>query len=99
MVTGASNLSNAMAFGKQAARNIDRALMQADRWNEIFPEFEYGQTAPEEPSPSGRHTGSPLPVNIRTHSFDEVVLGINQAEAHDEACRCLRCDVKTSEVG
>jgi len=98
VVTGASNVSNAMAFGKQAARNIDRTLMETDRWNRIFPEFEYEQVPPEEPSASRRHVGSTLPVGICAHSFDEVVLGLNQAETHEEACRCLRCDVKTSEV-
>jgi len=98
VVTGASNVSGAMAFGKQAARNIDRALMETDRWSKILPEFEYDQVPPEEPSPSRRHTGSTLPVSICAHSFDEVVLGLNHAETHDEACRCLRCDVKTSEV-
>ena len=98
MVTGASNVSNAMAFGKQAARNIDRALMEANRWHKLFPEFEFEQAPPEEPDPSRRHTGSTLPVGISAHSFDEVVLGLNQAEAHEEACRCLRCDVKTSEA-
>jgi len=98
VVTGASNVSGAMAFGKQAARNIDRVLMEADRWSKIFPEFEYDQVPPEEPSSSRRHTGSTLPVSIAAHSFDEVVLGLNHAETHDEACRCLRCDVKTSEV-
>jgi len=98
VVTGASNVSNAMAFGKQAARNIDRVLMEAERWSKIFPEFEYDQVPPEEPSPSRRHTGSTLPVSVSAHSFNEVVLGLNQAETHEEACRCLRCDVKTSEV-
>jgi NADPH-dependent glutamate synthase beta subunit-like oxidoreductase len=98
VVTGASNVSNAMAFGKQAARNIDRQLMEVDRWSKIFPAFDYDQAVPEEPSASRRHTGSTLPVSVCAHAFDEVVLGLNHAEAHDEACRCLRCDVKTSEV-
>ena len=55
VVTGASNVSNAMAYGKQAARNIDLQLMETNRWAKIVPEFEYGQgsarrTQPE-PSP------------------------------------------------
>jgi len=98
VVTGASNVSNAMAFGKQAARNIDRQLMQADRWNRLFPDFDYEQAAPEEPSPSRRHTGSTLAVSTCLHSFDEVVTGLPGEQAHDEACRCLRCDVKTANV-
>ncbi len=98
VVTGASNVSNAMAFGKQAARNIDLQLMESDRWSKIFPEFDYEQIPPEEPSSSRRHTGSTLPVSTCVHSFDEVVLGLTREETMEEACRCLRCDVKAAEV-
>jgi NADPH-dependent glutamate synthase beta subunit-like oxidoreductase len=27
-------------------------------------------------------------------SVEEVVIGLTLEEAHEEACRCLRCDVK-----
>ncbi len=95
LVTGASNVSNAMGFGKQAARNIDRQLMEADRWNTVFPEFEYQQEPPEEPSSSRRHSGKALAAAVRVKSQDEVVTGLDHEAALDEACRCLRCDVKT----
>jgi NADPH-dependent glutamate synthase beta subunit-like oxidoreductase len=98
VVTGASNVSNAMAFGKQAARNIDRQLMEAERWNRLFPEFDYDQNPPEEPSPSRRHTGSTLTASTRVHSCDEVVNGLTEQETQDEARRCLRCDVKVANV-
>jgi len=94
LVTGASNVSNAMGFGKQAARNIDRQLMESDRWNNLFPEFEYEQEPPEEPSASRRHTGKELPAAQRARSQDEVITGLDPEETLDEACRCLRCDVK-----
>jgi NADH-quinone oxidoreductase subunit F len=94
LVTGASNVSNAMAYGKQAARNIDLQLMGADRWSRIYPEFEYEQSPPEEPSPSGRHSGHVPAANDRVRSQEEVVTGLSQQEALDETCRCLRCDVK-----
>jgi NADH-quinone oxidoreductase subunit F len=94
LVTGASNVSNAMGFGKQAARNIDRQLVESDRWNTLFPEFEYGQAPPEEPSASRRHTGKELPANQRARTQDEVVTGLDPEQTLDEACRCLRCDVK-----
>ena len=55
VVTGASNVSNAMAYGKQAARNIDEQLMEADRWEQLFPKIEYDQRVPEKPSESRRH--------------------------------------------
>ncbi|MFZ2492906.1 MAG: NADH-ubiquinone oxidoreductase-F iron-sulfur binding region domain-containing protein, partial [Thermoanaerobaculia bacterium] len=54
VITGASNVSNAMAYGKQAARTIDLQLMEADRWSRLFPQIDYAQT-PHEPSESRRH--------------------------------------------
>ena len=98
LVTGASNVSNAMGYGKQVARTLDRQLMEADRWNTLFPEFEYGQEVPEKPSSSQRHTGQALAPALRTRSQDEVVGGLEKDEALDEACRCLRCDVKAVTV-
>ncbi len=99
VVSGASNVSGAMGYGKQAARNIDRQLMEGERWSSLFPEFEYEQAPPEEPSPSRRHSGTHLPAAARVRSQDEVVSGLDQETAHDEACRCLRCDVKAVAVG
>jgi NADH-quinone oxidoreductase subunit F len=98
LVTGASNVSNAMAYGKQAARSIDLQLMEADRWQNLYPQFDYERTPPEEPSPNRRHTGQALAAAVRVRSQEEVVAGLNQEEAMDETCRCLRCDVKTANV-
>lgn len=94
VVSGASNVSGAMGYGKQAARNIDRQLMEADRWSTLFPDFQYQQQAPE-PSTSPRHSGVELPAIVRVRSYNEVVAGLHRDAAHDEACRCLRCDIKT----
>jgi len=98
VITGASNVSNAMAFGKQAARNIDMKLMETDRWAKIFPEFEIAQEPPEEPSPNHRNNGQMLAPVARMRSNAEVVLGLSHEETLDEACRCLRCDVKVANV-
>jgi len=98
LVTGASNVSNAMAYGKQAARSIDLQLMETDRWQSLYPQFEYEQAPPEEPSPNRRHSGKVLSATSRVHSEDEVVTGLDQEEALDETCRCLRCDVKAVNV-
>ena len=98
LVTGASNVSNAMAYGKQAARSIDVQLMETDRWQRLYPAFEYDQVPPEEPSASQRHTGHPLAATVRVRSQDEVVAGLTHDEALDETCRCLRCDVKAVNV-
>ncbi|HXR34015.1 MAG TPA: NADH-ubiquinone oxidoreductase-F iron-sulfur binding region domain-containing protein [Verrucomicrobiae bacterium] len=98
VITGASNVSNAMAYGKQAARNIDMKLMESDRWAEILPDFEFGQDPPEIPSPNHRNNGQMLAPVVRVHSSAEVVLGLSHEEALDETCRCLRCDVKVANV-
>jgi NADH-quinone oxidoreductase subunit F len=95
VVSGASNLSNAMGYGKKAARNMDERLMGVRRWARLFPDFEYAQEAPLQPSESRRHHPSHLPAHERVKSVEEVVIGLTPEEAHEEACRCLRCDVKT----
>jgi NADH-quinone oxidoreductase subunit F len=99
LITGASNVSNAMAYGKQAARNIDAQLMEADRWEKLFPSIEYDQFPPEEPSPNRRHQGHAIPPATRVRSQEEVIAGLTHEEALDEACRCLRCDVVAANVG
>jgi NADH-quinone oxidoreductase subunit F len=94
VITGASNVSNAMGYGKKAARNMDERLMGTHRWSELFPEFEYDQTPPDQPFESRRHGGHHVPAALRVRSFNEVVTDLTAEEARDEACRCLRCDIK-----
>ncbi|MGZ4787494.1 MAG: FAD-dependent oxidoreductase [Terriglobales bacterium] len=98
VVTGASNVSNAMAFGKQAARNIDKQLMEVDRWASLQPRIEYSQEVPEETSESRRHVSPELSALVRVKSEEEVVTGLAPEDALDEACRCLRCDIKVVTV-
>ena len=95
MITGASNVSNAMDFGKRAARNIDERLMGESRWDRIFPTFVYQQKLPEEPSKSRRHVSPALPPKKRARSNNEVAVGIEPEQAWEEAGRCLRCDIKS----
>ncbi|HWR15318.1 MAG TPA: FAD-dependent oxidoreductase [Terriglobales bacterium] len=94
VITGASNVSNAMAYGKLAARNIDTQLMETSRWSELFPNVEYSMLPPEEPSQAHRHSGHHTAAPARATSEQEVVRCITQEEALEEACRCLRCDVE-----
>jgi hypothetical protein len=72
--------------------------MEVDRWSCLFPEFTYEQTPPEEPSSSRRHSGRTLEAAARARSQDEVVMALDHETAHDEACRCLRCDIKAVNV-
>jgi NADPH-dependent glutamate synthase beta subunit-like oxidoreductase len=99
VITGASNVSNAMGGGKQAARKIDERLMGEQpagehRWDRLFPDFEYSHQAPGEPSVSRRHTAHVVPAKTRVHSQDEVVTGLSPEEALEECRRCLRCDLR-----
>ncbi len=101
VITGASNVANAMSGGKQAARKIDERLMAAapdagERWQRLFPEFDYRRQAPGEPSPIRRHTARPLPAAVRLQSQQEVVAGLSAEEALEECRRCLRCDLRTA---
>src|SRR5208337_4148976 len=48
VITGASNVSNAMSCGKQAAQKMDERMMGEQRWERLFPDFEYSRTAPGE---------------------------------------------------
>jgi NADH-quinone oxidoreductase subunit F len=105
VITGASNMSNAMSGGKQAARNIDERLMgeagiAAQRWASLFPDFEYSRQAPGEPSLSRRHEAHSLPAKERAHSQQEVLGGLSPQEAMEECQRCLRCDLRiTANAG
>ncbi len=97
LITGASNVSNAMGFGKKAARIMDERLMARRRWEELFPAFDYEMNVPAHPSESGRHTTSELPAEERKRNFEEAALGVTSVEAMEECCRCLRCDVRNGE--
>jgi NADH-quinone oxidoreductase subunit F len=94
VITGASNVSNAMGGGKLAARKIDERLMGEQRWERLFPEIEYSRKAPGEPSLSKRHSAHAVPAAVRVHSQQEVVAGLDAKEALEECRRCLRCDLR-----
>jgi len=93
-ISGASNVSNAMGYGKKAARFIDMRLMGPGRWERIGAQFSYSQTIPEQPSQSRRHHVKDVPAAERVETFAEAVIGLAAEEALAEAERCLRCDIR-----
>jgi NADH-quinone oxidoreductase subunit F len=96
LITGASNVSNAMGIGKKAARTIDLRLM--DRLTpSVLPEFIYQMDPPDPPADIGRHTPAELPAAERVLSYAEVSVGLTPNAARDEAQRCLRCDIRSVE--
>jgi len=94
VITGASNVSNAMSCGKQAAQKMDERMMGERRWERLFPDFEYSRAVPGEPSLSRRHEARSIPADLRVRSQQEVVAGLDPKEALEECRRCLRCDLR-----
>ena len=97
LITGASNVSNAMGIGKKAARNIDKRLMDQERAPSLIPDFEYQMETPETPSECARHVPAEMPAAERVQSYAEVSLGLTPVAALEETSRCLRCDIRSAE--
>jgi NADH-quinone oxidoreductase subunit F len=94
LISGASNVSNAMGYGKKAARNINARLMGPGKWDRINPRIDYSQRPPAEPVEAARREAEAVPARERVESFGEVMLGFSPEDAAAEASRCLRCDIK-----
>ena len=97
LITGASNVSNAMGIGKKAARNIHKRLMDLEHFPNLLPAFTYEMKPPETPSEFSRHVPGEVPAAQRVQSYAEVSLGLTAAAALEETSRCLRCDVRSVE--
>jgi NADH-quinone oxidoreductase subunit F len=100
LITGASNVSNAMGIGKKAARNIDRRLMGVERVASLIPDFAYEMgppETPETPDEHGRRVPAERPAAQRVKSYVEVSLGLTPVAALQETARCLRCDIRSVE--
>jgi NADH-quinone oxidoreductase subunit F len=93
LVTGASNVSNAMRYGRQAARKIDKRLMGVKRVDSLWPPFDYSMEPPEKPAECPRHVPAEVPAKERATSSVEVSLGLHPVAALEETARCLRCDI------
>jgi NADH-quinone oxidoreductase subunit F len=94
LITGASNVSNAMGYGKRAARHIDRRLMGEDRFESLTPHFEYSKVVPTHPSDRARQHVGERDVALRLGDFEDTTCGFSTADATLECGRCLRCDVR-----
>jgi len=98
LITGASNVSNAMGCGKRAARHINQRLLGTDNFDAIWPTFDYDMAVPQKPSESTRHKIRELRAEDRVRTFNDATLGLGSAEAKEECARCLRCDVRTDHA-
>jgi len=97
-ITGASNVSNAMGWGKKAARAIDQALTGQDRFWKLWPHFEYSRTIPPASQGGSRNPSRLLSVEERRATTAEVSPTFTEWQAKAECYRCLRCDIKAPEA-
>lgn len=97
LITGASNVSNAMGFGKRAAQYIDERLTGNSRFRELWPKFEYSQLVPLTASDARRHRVRERNAQERAKDFDDTTVGLTVNEATAECGRCLRCDVRAGD--
>ena len=68
LVTGASNVSNAMGYGKDAARNIDARLSGRVAVRRDHAEVRL-RPAPPDPDPGRRHQARDLPAAVRAQDL------------------------------
>lgn len=94
VVTGAANVTTAMAYGKKAAAAIDKQLMGIDRFRQLWRDIKYDMTLPPHSQGGPRNEGKIISVEERRHSFSPVSQTFSAWEAKSEALRCLRCDIK-----
>ena len=97
--SGASNVSNAMGYGKRAARHIDERLTGQKRFHlRSCRSSSTTRRLPAHVSESRRHivseaAGRRAPLHLRR--------GRDRADRRwkrlEEACRCLRCDVRNGD--
>lgn len=95
VVSGASNVTNAMAFGKKAAAAIDRQLTGEDRFRQLWPQLVYDQTPPPH-GQGGRRNAAKISRVAARRNFTEVSQTFSARQAKAEALRCLRCDIKAT---
>ncbi len=92
-VTGAANVSTAMGYGKKAAKQIDLALTGLDRFEELWPKFEFDNTVPPASQGGARNPARVIPPEERVGNT-EVSPTFTEWQAKSECYRCLRCDIK-----
>ena len=99
VVTGPNTVVEAIAAGKRAALMIDRyvrqvSLAQPSELNLPRVYVEPVQVDFDEMQQRGRSETPRASVEWRKRNFAEVEVSLSAAEAADEACRCLRCDLE-----
>ncbi len=97
VVSGPSQVIEAIRMGRQAAMSIDKYLGGAGNIDQpLLPPEEIDPWLGREEgfSELARATMPSLPLEERHDSFAEVHLGYDERMARQEASRCLRCDYR-----
>jgi len=96
VVSGPASVIEAIASGRQAAISIDKYLGGEGVLHE--PSLEVDRDpwpGREEGFADRRRIRMPcLPLERRVKGFEEIELGFDEAQAREEASRCLRCDLR-----
>jgi NADPH-dependent glutamate synthase beta subunit-like oxidoreductase len=89
-VSGPRTVVEAIAFGKEAARSIDRVLRGEDVQADRGPRWKGIGYSPETIENRDRETMPRLTPQKRKSTFDEVDLGFDEQQARCEAERCFK---------
>ncbi len=102
MVTGPNTVVDAIAAGKKAAVMIDRYIrgeelrqIEQPRIPRIY--IEPHTVSEENQNHTDRVQPHRVPIKKRRRSFIEVEKALSEADARQEALRCLRCDLEFTE--
>lgn len=95
-VLGPATVIEAVAHGKNAARQMDIKMMGEDRLARLqrMTPCEYSMEPPDNERVMPRTDMLTLPVKERVCNFREVVLCLDDQCAIMEAKRCMRCDIR-----
>lgn len=98
-VLGPATLIEAVAHGKNAARQIDIKLVGRDTLSELQQKtpYEYSMEIPDNEHKIPRAALQTIAAKEREGNFNEVVMCLDDECAIREAKRCLRCDIIEEE--
>jgi len=99
-VTGPKSAIEAIAQGKNSARNIDLMLSGGERFDRLRAlrdEMRYGMEEPHNEERANREAPEELEASQRADNFLEIVKVFDDEKAQREAMRCLRCDLSGGE--
>jgi len=96
VVSGPASVIEAIASGRQAAISIDKYLGGEGVLHEPSLEVDKEPWLGREEGFADRYRVQVprLPLERRVKGFEEIELGFDEAQAREEASRCLRCDLR-----